>query len=95
MATYSDNLEFNSEQLLAQIEILESVRDLIVNSKQKYEEYINSQLRPNWTTDAGTKTVNELINFSETDITSFITYLNGRIQNLKEAQVNTVQINQA
>ncbi len=93
--TYSDNLEFNSEQLMAQIKILESVRDMMTSSKAKYVDYIATQLTPNWTTEAGKKTVDELINFAETDIQSFIAYLDERISNLTVAQQRTVQIDQA
>ena len=71
--TYSDNLEFNSEQLMAQIKILESVRDMMIASK----------------------TTDELINFAEVDIQSFIAYLDERISNLTVAQARTVQIDQA
>lgn len=93
--TYSDNLEFNSEQLMAQIKILESVRDMIIVSKTKYIDYITTQLMPNWTTEAGKKTTDELINFAEIDIQSFITYLDERISNLTAAQQRTIQIDQA
>ncbi len=96
MATmHGDNLEFNSEQLAKQIEILEDVRQTIANSKEKYEEYINQELRPNWTTEAGMQTADQLINFSETEIKSFIDYLDGRIQNLRNARENTIRINKA
>ncbi len=93
--TYSDNLEFNSEQLMAQIKILESVRDMMIASKTKYIDYITTQLMPNWTTEAGKKTTDELINFAEVDIQSFIAYLDERISNLTVAQARTVQIDQA
>ena len=93
--TYSDNLEFNSEQLMAQIKILESVRDMIIVSKTKYIDYITTQLMPNWTTEAGKKTTDELINFAEIDIQSFIAYLDERISNLTAAQQRTIQIDQA
>ena len=93
--TYSDNLEFNSEQLMAQIKILESVRDMMIASKTKYIDYITTQLMPNWTTEAGKKTTDELINFAEIDIQSFIAYLHERISNLTAAQQRTIQIDQA
>lgn len=95
MNGYSDNLTFNTEQLQSQIGILEQVRDTIQASKNNYVDYINNQLRPAWTTDAGQQTVNQLINFAETDIEAFITYLTGRISDLEAAKVRTMQINQA
>ena len=96
MATmHSDNLEFNSEQLSKQIEILEDVRTTIANSKEKYEEYINQELKPNWTTEAGIQTAEELISFSQTEIQGFIGYLDNRIQNLRNAYENTIRINRA
>lgn len=92
---YSDNLEFNTEQLQVQIGVLENIRDVITNSKTKYIDYINNQLSPNWTTEAGIKTVNELINFAEVDIQSFIQYLTNRISDLEAAKQRTIQIDQA
>ncbi len=93
--TYSDNLEFNSEQLQAQIGIMENVRDMMVSAKEKYMDYISQQLSPNWTTENGQKTVNELLNYAETDIQSFINYLNNRIEDLTVSQQKTVQIDQS
>ncbi len=95
MAAYSDNLEFNSEELTELIGILEGVKDAIQTSKTKYVDYVEVQLSPNWTTDAGQQTVNELLNFAETDIQGFITYLDGRIADLEEAKNRTIQIDQA
>ena len=92
---YSDNLEFNTEQLQVQIGVLENIRDVITNSKTKYIDYINNQLSPNWTTEAGIKTVNELINFAEVDIQSFTQYLTNRISDLEAAKQRTIQIDQA
>ena len=94
MAAYSDNLEFNSEQLAQLIDILEGIRDSVQTSKTKYVDNVEVQLSPNWTTDAGKKTVNELLNFAETDIQGFITYLDQKISNYEAAQNRTVQINQ-
>ena len=95
MNGYSDNLTFNTEQLQSQIGILEQVRDTIQASKNNYVDYINNQLRPAWNTDAGQQTVNQLINFAETDIEAFITYLTGRISDLEAAKIRTMQIDQA
>lgn len=92
---YSDNLTFNTEQLQSQIGILEQVRDTIQASKNNYVDYVNNQLRPAWNTDAGEQTVNQLINFAETDIEAFIKYLTGRIADLEAAKARTVQIDQA
>lgn len=93
--TYGDNFEFNLEQLSKQIELLEDIRTTIANSKEKYEEYINRELRPNWTTEAGTKTVEELIKFSNTEIKNFITYLDNRIGNLRNAHEQALRVNKA
>ena len=95
MAAYSDNLEFNSEQLTELIGILEEVKDAIQTSKTKYVDYVEVQLSPNWTTDAGQQTVHELLNFAETDIQGFITYLDQRVSDLEEAKNRTIQIDQA
>lgn len=95
MAAYSDNLEFNSEELTELIGILEGVKDAIQTSKTKYVDYVEVQLSPNWTTDAGQQTVNELLNFAETDIQGFITYLDQRVSDLEEAKNRTIQIDQA
>ena len=92
---YGDNLEFNSEQLATQIGILEEVKVTIQTSKNNYVDYVNSQLSPNCTTDAGKKTISELVNFAETDIQGFINYLDGRIADLEEAKNRTIQIDQA
>ncbi len=92
---YGDNLEFNSEQLATQIGILEEVKVTIQTSKNNYVDYVNTQLSPNWTTDAGKKTISELVNFAETDIQGFINYLDGRIADLEEAKNRTIQIDQA
>lgn len=95
MCAYGDNLTFNVEQLQSQIGILEQVRDTIQASKKNYVDYVNTQLKPAWTTDAGQQTVNQLINFAEIDIEGFITYLTGRIADLEEAKVRVMQINEA
>ncbi len=95
MGAYGDNLTFNVEQLQSQIGILEQVRDTIQASKKNYVDYVNTQLKPAWTTDAGQQTVNQLINFAEIDIEGFITYLTGRIADLEEAKVRVMQINEA
>lgn len=95
MGAYGDNLTFNVEQLQSQIGILEQVRDTIQASKKNYVDYVNTQLKPAWTTDAGQQTVNQLINFAEIDIEGFITYLTGRITDLEEAKVRVMQINEA
>lgn len=95
MCAYGDNLTFNVEQLQSQIGILEQVRDTIQASKKNYVDYVNTQLKPAWTTDAGQQTVNQLINFAEIDIEGFITYLTGRITDLEEAKVRVMQINEA
>lgn len=92
---YSDNLEFSPEQLMAQIRVLEQVRDVIVNAQKRYVEYITTQLCPNWTTAGGQKTAERLTAFANQDIQSFITYLDGRISNLTVSQQRTVQIDQA
>ena len=95
MCAYGDNLTFNVEQLQSQIGILEQVRDTIQASKKNYVDYVNTQLKPAWTIDAGQQTVNQLINFAEIDIEGFITYLTGRIADLEEAKVRVMQINEA
>ena len=92
---YSDNLEFNTEQLQVQIGVLENIRDIITNSKMKYIDYISTQLKPNWTTETGIKTVNELVNFAEVDIQAFIQYLSSRISDLEAAKQRIIQIDQA
>lgn len=95
MSAYGDNLTFSIEQLQVQIGVLEQVRDTIQVSKNNYVDYVNNQLRPAWNTDAGQQTVNQLINFAETDIDAFIAYLTGRISDLEQAKVRVMQINEA
>lgn len=95
MATYSDNVKFNSEQLMTQVRVLENVRDMMVSSKNKYVEYLETNLRPNWTTDGGEAAADRLRNFAETDIQDFITFLNQKIEGLTTSQATTVQIDAA
>lgn len=94
MAVYNDNLEFNSAQLQEQIGILEEIRNTIQSSKDNYVDYINTNLSPNWTTEGGKNTINGLLSFADIDIQGFITYLDGRIQDLEDAKARTVKIDQ-
>ena len=91
----SDNLEFNETQLAAQIELLENVRDMINNLKTSYLDYVNSQLRPDWTTDNGIKSVDSLERFANNNIQEFITYFDNRIADLREALQSVKNINAA
>lgn len=95
MATYSDNVKFNSEQLMAQVRVLENVRDMMISSKDKYVEYLETNLRPNWTTEGGRAAADRLRNFAETDIQDFITFLNQKLEGLTTSQATTVQIDAA
>lgn len=92
---YGDNLEFSTPQLEELIGILEEVKATIQASKNNYVDYVNNQLSPNWTTEGGRKTVSELINFADTNIQSFITYLDNNIANLESAKNGTARIDVA
>lgn len=92
---YGDNMKFDTAALGAQIGVMQEIRDTISTLKTNYVDYINESLKPNWTTDAGVKSTDELINFAEVDIQSFIIYLDNRIADLEAAKERTALINEA
>lgn len=75
-------LTYNEAQLKSMIGIVEEIRDKIISSKNAYDEYVVSNLEPNWKTTSGIQVVNELKSFSNNNIQSFIDYLNQRISEL-------------
>ena len=89
----SDLLTFDEVQLKAMIEIVEEVRDKMVVSKNSFDDYIAEQLKPNWTTEGGLNTVSSLENFSNSNIQSFIEYINARIQDLYSTLDSVQKIN--
>ncbi len=91
----SDNLEFNEPQLEAQIEILEGIREMLTKLKNQYVDYVESQLRPNWTTDSGVKSVESLEKFANINIQEFINYFDQKINDLRAALQNVKNINMA
>lgn len=92
---YGDKMTFDIPTIQTQIGVLEEVKTAINTLKTNYIDYVNTQLKPNWTTDAGIRTTNELIRFAEDDIGTFIKYLEQNIANLEEAKNHTTAINEA
>lgn len=93
--TYADTLEFSPEGVSNTVKLLEEIRDMMVSTKEKYLDYIDTNLVPHWVTDNGIKTVTRLRVFATEDIQQFIDYLNNRITNLADAQPHTVNIDGA
>ena len=88
-----DLLTFDETQLKSMIGIVEDVRDKMVLSKSNFDDNIANQLKPSWTTDGGLNTISGLKSFSNSNIQSFIEYINARIQDLYSALDSVQQIN--
>lgn len=92
---YSDNLTFSEEGLANTIAVLDELKGEITVFKDRYLEYVSTNLKPNWTTTNGVKSVEDLNTFAETDIQNFINYLQRRIDNFRVTQKQLYNINNA
>ena len=90
-----DNLQFNILELGKQINTLREVRDTIYNLKERYLEYVSNELAPNWTTENGVKTAEDLKRFANVNINDFIKYFDGRISDLEVSLEEVKRMNNA
>lgn len=92
---YGDNLTFSESGLQTVIGILSELKGEIGVFKDQYLEYVETNLKPNWTTTGGVQSVELLRNFAEEDIQNFINYLQNRIDNLNASAPRLSNINNA
>lgn len=92
---YGDNLTFSESGLQTVIGILGELKGEINSFKDQYLNYVETNLKPNWTTTNGVQSVEILRNFAEEDIQNFINYLQNRIDNLNASAPRLSNINNA
>ena len=92
---YSDNLTFSESGLQAVISVLSKLKGEISAFKDQYLNYVETNLKPNWTTTNGVQSIEILRNFANEDIQDFINYIQNRIDNFHATAPRLSNINNA
>lgn len=92
--TFGDTVNYNLSGINSMIGKVSQLRTEIEKIKNGYDEYIVSNLAPNWRTSGGEAMIKKLQDFSNNDLQNFIKYLENKIEDLQDSNgyVNHIDI---
>lgn len=93
MASYNDNLTFNEAGLARTISDVKELKATCDKVKEEFIDYIETTLKPNWTTEGGVRAIDSINKFVNGDIQHFIDFIQQKIYDLENAARNVSNIN--
>ena len=87
----NDRLDFSIDGVKKAIEEMRESNSQNEKNKEAFLDYINSKLEPEWNTVQGKEAVEELRNFANVKFQDYITYLNGKINDLDNVVVPALE----
>lgn len=91
----ADLLTFNEGTVRSLIQTFEEAKSALIKAKGEYDEFVATQLEPNWNTPGGKATALNLKQYSNEHIQSYIDYCQQNINNLTEVIPYLVKIDNA
>lgn len=87
----NDRLDFSIDGVKKAIEEMRESNSQNEKNKEAFLDYINSKLEPEWNTVQGKEAIEELRNFANVKFQDYITYLNGKINDLDNVVVPALE----